>query len=242
MKLERRMFNAEFRTLRADGKPTQLVGYASVFNVPADMGSFQEVIKPGAFTRTLKEGADVRALFNHNPDFILGRSTDGGKTGTLSLSEDGVGLRYVIDMPDTQLGRDLLTSVERGDITQNSFGFVVRQQQRSSIKGADGQTRMVREITDCDLFDVSPVTYAAYPQTSLEARSAFMYPDGMPEELTKLLTRSAGACDCSCPECQDGDCQDCSADPMCGNQYDEQNALNSARLINAKVRSSLIRL
>jgi phage head maturation protease len=104
------------------------------------------------------------------------------------LSEDATGLKFTVDMPDTQVGRDLLVSVERGDISQNSFGFVVKEQTRSMVKGADGQTRMVREIVDCDLFDVSPVTYPAYTQTTLEARSAFLFPNGMPDELTELMS------------------------------------------------------
>jgi hypothetical protein len=189
MKFERRIFNAEFRAVRTADQPSQLVGYASVFNQPSgDLGGFIEVIKPGAFTRTLAAGADVRALFNHDPNFIIGRTQDGGKTGTLRLSEDATGLKFTVDMPDTQVGRDLLVSVERGDISQNSFGFIVKQQTRSMVKGADGENRMVREITDCDLFDVSPVTYPAYTQTTLEARSAFLFPNGMPEELTELMS------------------------------------------------------
>jgi hypothetical protein len=189
MKIERRLFNTEFRAIRSQDGPSQLVGYAAVFNQPSgDLGGFTEIIKPSAFTRTLAAGADVRALYNHDPNFILGRTTDGGKTGTLSLSEDATGLKFVIDMPDTQVGRDLLVSVERRDITQNSFGFVVKQQTRSMVKGEDGTTRMVREIVDCDLFDVSPVTYPAYPQTTLEARSAFLFPNGMPESLTELMS------------------------------------------------------
>jgi uncharacterized protein len=179
-KLERRMYAAEFRATKEDGKPTKLTGYAAMFNQPSqDLGGFTEIIKPGAFTRTLKEGADVRGLFNHNPDLILGRTTDGGKSGTLTLSEDDKGLRFEIDMPDTQVARDLMTLVARGDVSQCSFGFCVREQNWNS-KDEDGETVQLREILDCDLFDVSAVTYPAYTQTSVEARS-FMFPDGTPE-------------------------------------------------------------
>jgi hypothetical protein len=109
------------------------------------------------------------------------------------------------------------------------------------VKGADGQTRMVREITDCDLFDISPVNYPAYPQTTLEARSAFMFPNGMPDELTQLLTRAA-ACNCVCSDCLDGECQVCTADPMCGQQTDELVSLQNARLVTAQLRTKLITL
>jgi HK97 family phage prohead protease len=177
---ERRMFSTEFRAERTDGQPTKLVGYCAVFNTPADLGFFTEVIKPGAFTRTLSEGCDVRALFNHNADIVLGRTKDGGKTGTLSLSEDNTGLKFSVDMPDTQAARDLMTLVERGDVDQCSFGFCIREQNWTAITDADGDTTEVREILDVDLMDASVVTYPAYPTTSVEARSKYMFPEGAP--------------------------------------------------------------
>src|SRR6185437_2529922 len=145
-KLERRMYSTEFRADKADGQATKLVGYCAVFDTPADLGYFTEVIRSGAFARTLQEGADVRALFNHNPDYVLGRTKDGGKTGTLSLAEDNTGLRFEIQMPDTQIARDLMTSVERGDVDQCSFGFCIREQNWTSITDADGETTEIREI------------------------------------------------------------------------------------------------
>lgn len=237
MKLERRLFTAEFRAVQEADKPTSLVGYAAVFNQPSqDLGGYTEIIKPGAFTRTLSEGADVRALFNHDPSLILGRTRDGGKTGTLSLSQDNVGLRYELQIPDTQLGRDLLTLVQRGDITQNSFGFMVREQ--DWVRNGN---QKVRELLDVDLDggDVSPVTYPAYPQTTLEARSAFLFPNGIPDEIRKHL-RDDEACSCACADCQDGNCSECSADPKCA--MSEYNSLEQARLITAQLRTSLIRL
>jgi uncharacterized protein len=180
-KLERRMYSAQFRTAKEDGQPTKLVGYCAVFNQPADLGYFTEVIKPGAFTRTLQEGCDVRALFNHDPNYVLGRSKDGGKTGTLSLAEDQTGLRFEINMPDTQVARDLMTLVERGDVDQCSFAFCIREQNWNAQTDADGNTTEIREILDVDLSDASVVTYPAYPTTSVEARSRFMFPEGKPE-------------------------------------------------------------
>jgi uncharacterized protein len=181
-KLERRMISTEFRAVKVDGQPTKLEGYAAVFNQQSeDLGGFREIIKPGAFTRTLQAGADVRALFNHDPNFVLGRTKDGGKTGTLSLSEDDTGLKFTVDMPDTQAARDLMTLVERGDVDQCSFGFVVRQQKWTAAD-PENDVEEIREILDCDLFDASVVTYPAYTQTSVEARAKFMFPDGVPEK------------------------------------------------------------
>jgi len=99
-KTERRRMcvDAEFRVGEPDAEGrTVLDGYASVFDRPTDMGGWSEVIRPGAFTKTLKDGADVRALINHNPDLILARS----KSGTLVLEEDDHGLRVLIDPAET---------------------------------------------------------------------------------------------------------------------------------------------
>jgi HK97 family phage prohead protease len=126
---------------------------------------------PGAFDRALKEKQDVRALFNHDDNQVLGRS----KSGTLRMSVDSKGLKYEIDPPDTQLGRDLVTSIRRGDIDGSSFAFIVRGQKWNETT-KDGVTTYLREITDCDLMDVSPVTYPAYEQTSVAVRT--MFPDG----------------------------------------------------------------
>jgi HK97 family phage prohead protease len=162
---------AEVR-LAGDDKSPVITGYAAVFNKPAQiMTRFQEVIRPGAFDRALKEKQDVRALFNHDDNQVLGRS----KSGTLRMSVDSKGLKYEIDPPDTQLGRDLVTSIRRGDIDGSSFAFIVRGQKWNETT-KDGVTTYLREITDCDLMDVSPVTYPAYEQTSVAVRT--MFPDG----------------------------------------------------------------
>jgi HK97 family phage prohead protease len=158
--------------LQGDDKAPVITGYAAVFNKPTNIGSrFQEVIKPGAFDRALKEKQDVRALFNHDDGQVLGRT----KSGTLRLSVDSKGLKYEIDPPDTSLARDLMTSMKRGDIDQSSFAFMVRGQKWNETT-KDGQTTYLREITDVDLMDVSPVTYPAYEATTSGVRS--MFPDG----------------------------------------------------------------
>jgi uncharacterized protein len=142
-----------------------LIGHAAVFHTEATIsGLFREVIAPGAFRKSIKE-ADVRALFNHDPNFVLGRN----RAGTLRLSEDGRGLAYEIDLPDTAVARDLYTSIERGDISQSSFAFKVVREQRA--EPAKGETLPLFTVQEAKLFDVSPVTYPAYDATDVSAAS-----------------------------------------------------------------------
>lgn len=145
---------------RAEEK--KIVGYAAVFNSPTDIGGmFREQIKPGAF-RDAIERDDVRALIDHDSTLVLGRN----KAGTLRLEEDEKGLRIEIDPPDTQYARDLMVSMERGDISQMSFGFIARKQEWD-----DSDEPPLRTVEDVELFDVSVVTYPAYPETSAALRS-----------------------------------------------------------------------
>lgn len=148
---------------REDGKRL-IRGHAAVFNqLSEDLGGFREQIAPGAFADAIKTD-DVRALFNHNADLILGRNL----AGTLKLAEDARGLAIELDPPDTQAGRDLIISMERGDVTQMSFGFSVRPNGQNWGKDDSGQ--VVRTITRVRLYDVSPVVYPAYPQTDVAVR------------------------------------------------------------------------
>jgi len=120
---------------------------------------------------------DVRALFNHNPDNVLGRTA----AGTLSLSIDSRGLAYSINPPDTQLANDLMVSLRRKDITGSSFGFVVARDQWTD--NPDGTiTRTILEIDQ--LLDVSPVTYPAYDAANAQARSL---PESMPVEFRSRI-------------------------------------------------------
>jgi hypothetical protein len=159
--LEYRAFGFE---VRAVADSNTLVGHAAVFNTVIDLGYFREKILPGAFKKTLSDNADVRALFNHNPDKILART----KARTLKLCEDDTGLLSEISMPDTTLGRDLMVSVKRGDIDQMSFAFQAVQEQWDETDSE----HPVRTITEAKLYDVSPVTYPAYPTTDVSAKSA----------------------------------------------------------------------
>ena len=160
--IERRVYvDAELRV--SDGEEGGITGYAAVFGKwSEDLGWFKEKIKQGAFTKTIKENDDVRALINHDPNLIIGRT----KNKTLELWEDKKGLGFNVQLPDTSYANDLRTSIERGDITQNSFGFRVIQDEW----GKDGNSRTLLEVK---LFDISPVTFPAYPQTSVKLREQF---------------------------------------------------------------------
>lgn len=159
--------------LRAeDGKAPMIAGYAAVF-APCrseDLGGFVEQIDEHAFDEAV--GGDVRALFNHDPSKILGRT----KSGTLRLSCDSRGLRYEVDAPDTQAGRDTVTSIKRGDVDGSSFGFYCK---RDSWEKDHESGQMVRTVLEADVFDVSPVTFPAYPDATSSIRALF--PDGQPE-------------------------------------------------------------
>jgi len=154
----------EFRVLKAEnGEAARLTGHAAVFNQVASGGWFNEKIAPGAFADSLKSD-DVRALWNHNPDMVLGRN----KAGTLKLYEDEKGLVSEITPPDTQFARDLLVSIERGDITQMSFAFQTITE--AWEKGDEGQPDL-RTLVKVKLYDVSPVTYPFYDGTDVAVRS-----------------------------------------------------------------------
>jgi HK97 family phage prohead protease len=161
--MERRLSTLDLEIRSLDGTPDKpvIAGYAAVFNqLSDDLGGFREKIAPGAFTKSL--GNDVRALFNHDSNLILGRT----KSKTLRLSEDPKGLAIEIDPPDTEAARDLLTSIKRGDVSQMSFGFFTRSDIWEDIGG-----KIVRTLIDVDLFDVSPVTFPSFPQTAVAVRA-----------------------------------------------------------------------
>jgi HK97 family phage prohead protease len=151
-----------------DGK---IVGHASVFDSWSEtLGGifpFKEIVRKGTFTETIKLD-DIRALFNHDPNFVLGRN----KAGTLELEEDEIGLRVVITPPDTSWANDLIKNLRRGDISQMSIGFIVLEDTWGTQDGID-----IREIKKVQLFDVSIVTYPAYTQTDVGVRAMESYKD-----------------------------------------------------------------
>jgi hypothetical protein len=163
MPYEKRIWpNNELR-VTVEGDAKSLIGYAAVFNsMSGNLGGFREKISPGAFKRTIEDKADVRALLNHDPNFVLGRTS----ANTLRVEEDEKGLKINIKPPNTQWARDLIETISRGDISQMSFGFRVK---------TDAWERQnednIRTLLDVDLVDVSPVTFPAYSDTQIQSRS-----------------------------------------------------------------------
>jgi HK97 family phage prohead protease len=161
--IELRTFDViELRIDQGENQKPVIKGYAAVFNqLSEDLGGFREQVAPGAFKDTIARD-DIRALFNHDPNYVLGRT----KNRTLRLIEDEKGLAIEIDPPDTQWSRDLQESIRRGDITQMSFGFRAVKDEWSQ---AD-KKMPIRTLIENWLRDVSPVTFPAYPQTSVKVR------------------------------------------------------------------------
>jgi HK97 family phage prohead protease len=164
----------EYRTvteLRTTGR--KLAGHAAVFNVRANIeGQWNETIKPGAFTQTLATRSDIVALVDHDPTRLLARTA----SGTLRLSEDGKGLAFEIDTPDTQLGRDMLALAARNDLGGMSIGF-----RATSEAWPTADTRELRAI---DLVEISIAqAWPAYAGTEIALRSR--------EKSVKLPTSAA---------------------------------------------------
>src|SRR5665213_2146042 len=184
--------DTEYRVIAAEGvkierrdggigrKPvTTFEGYGALFGArtliggegglgqPPGYGSFYEEVAPGAFARSLVEN-DAVMLFNHNPDLLLGRKS----AGTLSVREDQHGLWTQNNIPDTGLGRDLTVQTERGDITGMSFSFNVAPGGERWTLLPDGEE--LRTLGDLDLFDVGPVTFPQYTQTTFSQRAVDM--------------------------------------------------------------------
>ncbi|MEM6560032.1 MAG: HK97 family phage prohead protease [Planctomycetota bacterium] len=150
-----------------DNRPPKLIGYAAVFDsLSTDLGGFRERIKPGAFAEAIAaDGADVRALVDHDPGKLLGRTAN----NTLTIAEDAHGLRVEVELPDTSYARDLRTMIDRGDIAGMSFGFVVPKNGDSFAR--DGQT-LVRELHRIDLHEVTVTSIPAYGDTTVSVRVA----------------------------------------------------------------------
>ena len=176
--LERRTFAVDKYSIETREKSDKrtIVGHAAVFNVEDGPEFFREKIEPGAFAETI-DADDVRALFNHDPSLILGRKS----AGTLRMVEDDIGLWMEIDVPDTTVGNDLLTSIGRGDITQASFAFRPIDDTWETIDGRD-----VRILKKVRLFDVSPVTQPFYAATDVGLRYQMWKEERQRQERSKL--------------------------------------------------------
>lgn len=184
--LEKRFIPIEDSEIRVEGEGDErkITGYAAVFNRKSeDLGGFVEIIRPGAFRKAI--GGDVRAMFNHDPNYVIGRTTN----STLALEENQKGLKFTAIPPDTQWARDLLTSIERGDISQCSFSFRVAKDGEKWTENKDGPA--LRELHELEYVgDVGPVTFPAYPQTSVQARSILTEAGFDFDAITALIARA----------------------------------------------------
>ncbi len=177
--IERRTWSIEVR--KADTDSVKRVGgLAAVFETLTPIGWFLEGVKKGAFDTA--EMAETVALFNHDTDLVLGRTS----AGTLRLNITDAGLDYEADLPDTTTGSDVYALVSRGDVKQSSFGFTIRKQTWESVQRATLAGQVPDEVLDRvsyggmvdirnieeigTLYDVSPVTFPAYADTTAAKR------------------------------------------------------------------------
>ena len=165
----------ELRAAAPEGDRKKIAGHAAVFNsLSEEIWGFREKIAPGAFKDALGR-SDIRALLNHDPNYVLGRT----KSGTVRAWEDETGLAVEIAPPSTRWADDLLVSIGRGDISQMSFAFRVAEDDWETVDGVDRRTILRFD----EIFDVSAVTYPAYPETDVALRSMGF---AEPEEIALL--------------------------------------------------------
>lgn len=168
--------------LRAEVRGDTLAGHAAVFGQLARLPGHWEQVARGAFDAALKDGPDVRALVNHDPNALLGRT----RSGTLRLDVDDTGLAFEVDLPDTRAATDLRSLLERGDITGASFGFMPGTDEWTTAP--DG--RQLRTHTSIrSLYDVSAVTYPAYDGTSATLRSVVFPRASARSQLVRVRAR-----------------------------------------------------
>ncbi len=159
--MELRARSVELRAADGDGRTVE--GYAALFNNTTDMGWYNERVATGAFDGS--DMSDVRCLFNHDANQVLARTA----SGTLKLDIDEKGLKFRFSLPNTTIGNDLVEMVSRGDVSQCSFAFTVKEQEWVMSESGDPDLRSITQIGE--VFDVALVTYPAYPDTSVALRS-----------------------------------------------------------------------
>ncbi len=172
--IEKRDKNAERRftspdiQVREAGNSNVIEGIAAVVDSETDLRFFREKIAPGAFDDVMND--DVVALFNHDPNFPLARTSAQGEAKLeLFLNKRG-DLGYRFTAPNTSAGKDMMENIRNGIVSKSSFAFAIREQEW--IEERDHEVPDLRIIKKLErLYDVSPVTYPAYNDTSVAARS-----------------------------------------------------------------------
>ena len=167
--MQKRSKPCQFRTEKSEDGKQRAEGVAILYEEPTVLYEdsstrYEEIIAQGAATKSLGED-DVRAVWNHNYDIVLGRKS----AGTLTLEEAEDGVHVDIDFPDSEEGRGKFISVQRGDVNQMSFGFDILKE--SVTEDSTGEKRVIRSrVEEIKLWEVSPVTFPAYENTKLNAR------------------------------------------------------------------------
>lgn len=174
--METRKNNKSNKELRVYSNPVELretgdnsrtiTGYACKFDkLSRSLGWFIEKIDREAFSEMDLSAQDVKALFNHDSNFILARSNQ--NSNTLQLEVDDIGLRFTFEAPNTTAGNDLLENIRLKNIQHCSFAFTVKA---DAWEAADEETKEdTRTILKFkELFDVSPVVDPAYLDTEVD--------------------------------------------------------------------------
>jgi|tagenome__1003787_1003787.scaffolds.fasta_scaffold20988413_11 HK97 family phage prohead protease len=162
--MHKRDFKTDFKITRDSESLDEMIieGYFALYENETELweGSY-EIITKGAFDNTLNN--DIRALWNHNSQYVLGRN----KSGSLEIRADDKGLFGIIKLPKTQYAEDLHELVKRGDVDQCSFGFNILAEDLEELASGGYRWR----INEIDLHEISVVTFPAYENTSVQARS-----------------------------------------------------------------------
>ena len=149
----------------AEGEPTTITGYAVRWDkLSVPLWGFREKVARGAFSASIQKN-NIKALWNHNSDMPLGNTAK----GSLTLVEDDVGLRFILEPPDSSWGNDAVESIRRGDTDGVSFGFITTVDEWDY---SDPQTT-IRTIVEGELLEISPTPFPAYPDTSVAVRDSY---------------------------------------------------------------------
>ncbi|WGM09191.1 HK97 family phage prohead protease (plasmid) [Arsenophonus nasoniae] len=173
------MSNIEIRTANFASQEKNLTGYAVKWHSLSGLmgNSFRERFAPYAFRNSLNKDSDVLALWEHDPKSLLGRTT----SGTLTLNEDDTGLSFSLNLPDTQLGKDVLKMVERGDIQGMSFGFCAIED------NWDTSTEpYVRTVNRAELKEITITSQPVYSESTIEIAKRSLY-QSINESAQKLM-------------------------------------------------------